>query len=204
MPGYGNLKVRRSPLRMTLEKHGNEFRIDQLSDGEKCLLAMVGDMARRLAIANPGLGNPLGAEGVILIDEIDLHLHPAWQRKIIPRLIETFPNCQFIASTHSPLVISHLEPKNVFLFTVTKDNIEWSQPETTYGQECSRILEDVMDVPARPEEIKKGLNKLFVAIDEGDLGKARRLLKELKEKLPLDPELLKAEMLMKRRERIGK
>lgn len=204
MPGYGSLKVRRSPLRMTLEKHGNEFRIDQLSDGEKCLIAMVGDMARRLAIANPALKNPLEVEGVFLIDEIDLHLHPAWQRKVIPRLTETFPNCQFIVSTHSPLVISHVEAESVFLLTVTEDNIEWSKPESSYGMEASSILEDVMNVPSRPKEVKDEFNKIFVAIDEGDLDKARNLINKLKENIPFDYDLVKAEMLMKRKERIGK
>lgn len=59
MPEFSNLRVRRSPLRMTVKKQGEELIINQLSDGEKCLLAMVGDLARRLAIANPGLENPL-------------------------------------------------------------------------------------------------------------------------------------------------
>ncbi|MCK9375230.1 MAG: AAA family ATPase [Syntrophobacterales bacterium] len=204
MPGYKSLKVRRLPLRMTLEKNGKELRIDQLSDGEKCLLALVGDMARRLAIANPSSEDPLKATGVILIDEIDLHLHPAWQRIVIPRLTKTFPNCQFIVSTHSPQVISHTESENVFLLKEVEDNIEWRKPEVSYGQESCRILEDLMGVPARPEEIKEKLHKLFVAIDEGDLKKARKMLMNLNEILGIDPELKKAEVLINRKERIGK
>lgn len=74
MPDFSDLRVKRSPLRMTVTKQGQELIINQLSDGEKCLLAMVGDLARRLAIANPGLDNPLEGEGVVLIDEIELHL----------------------------------------------------------------------------------------------------------------------------------
>ena len=102
LPGFHGLKVRRGPLRMVLDKNGVALRVDQLSDGEKCTLAMVGDMARRMAIANPGLDDPLKGRGVVLIDEIDLHLHPGWQRHVVSALEETFPNCQFLVSTHSP------------------------------------------------------------------------------------------------------
>ena len=73
MPEFTNLTVRRNPLRMEVEKNGKTLRVNQLSDGEKCLMAMVGDLARRMAIANPVRPNPLEGEGIILIDEIDLH-----------------------------------------------------------------------------------------------------------------------------------
>ncbi|NET60897.1 MAG: AAA family ATPase [Symploca sp. SIO2E6] len=115
LPGFDNLRVRRSPLRMTVTKAGEELIIDQLSDGEKCLLAMVGDIARRLAIANPSLENPLCGSGVVLIDEIELHLHSSWQRSIISSLTDTFPYCQFIISTHSPQAVSHLTSERVYL-----------------------------------------------------------------------------------------
>lgn len=203
MPGYGNLRVRRKPLSMTLEKNGLELRVDQLSDGEKCFLALVGDIARRLAIANPAMEKPLGGEGIILIDEIELHLHPGWQRRVIPKLVETFPNCQFIISTHSPQVISHVRAESVFLLSVNQDTIELSRPEATYGQESGSILEDLMGVPARPKEIKDELNMLFVSIDEGNLAQARTLIEDLKEKLSFDAELIKAEVLLKRKEFLG-
>ena len=204
MPGYENLRVHRAPMRMVLEKEGRELRIDQLSDGEKCTLALVGDLARRLAIANPALPDPLQAEGVVLIDEIDLHLHPKWQRLIIPKLHEAFPKCQLIVTTHSPQVISHVEAEKVFLLRVTEDNIVWSKPEVSYGQESNRILEDLMGVPARPNEIKEEINKIFVAIDEGNLDKARSLQNGLKKRIIMDPELIKADVLIKRKARIGK
>jgi predicted ATP-binding protein involved in virulence len=86
-----------------------------LSDGEKCLLAMVGDLARRLAIANPDYPDALQGEAIVLIDEIELHLHPSWQRNIIPALKRTFPKCQFIITTHSPQVLSYIQPKNIYL-----------------------------------------------------------------------------------------
>jgi predicted ATP-binding protein involved in virulence len=89
VPDFQDLRVRRSPLRMTVKKNNQELIVEQLSDGEKCLLAMVGDIARRLAILNQGLNDPLQGTGVVLIDEIELHLHPGWQYKIIPALTRT-------------------------------------------------------------------------------------------------------------------
>ena len=115
MPDFRNLTVRRNPLRMEVEKRGQRLTVNQLSDGEKCLMAMVGDIARRMAIANPVRKNPLEGEGIILIDEIDLHLHPKWQRMVVPKLVKVFPNCQFLISTHSPHVITHVQPENLFL-----------------------------------------------------------------------------------------
>ena len=110
LDGFSNLRVRRSPLRMTVNKQGEELIVNQLSDGEKYLLALAGDLARRLAIANPNPEcKPLEGSGVVLIDVIELHLHPKWQRAIIPNLKKTFPNCQFIVTTHSPQVISDLQ-----------------------------------------------------------------------------------------------
>ena len=101
LPKLSNLRVKRSsPIRMTMFKEETELVISQLSSGEKNLLAMVADIARRLAIANPHLENALEGEGIILIDEIELHLHPQWQRDIIPRLTSTLTNCQFIVTTH--------------------------------------------------------------------------------------------------------
>ena len=103
--GVEDLHVRRNPTRMTAIKDGKEMRVDQLSDGEKCTLALFGDLVKRLALANPGLDNPLDGEGIVLIDEIELHLHPTWQRKILGKLKKHFPNVQFIVSTHSPQVL---------------------------------------------------------------------------------------------------
>jgi predicted ATP-binding protein involved in virulence len=128
IPEFANLRVRRNPLRMTVMKNANnhveEFSLEQLSDGEKCLLAMVGDLARRLALANPRLENPLKGNGIVLIDEIELHLHPEWQRQILPKLTSTFSNCQFIVTTHSPQIVSHVKPENVYCLTMTEAGIQ--------------------------------------------------------------------------------
>ncbi|MCK4659609.1 MAG: AAA family ATPase [Phycisphaerae bacterium] len=204
MPGYSNLRVRRMPHRMTLNKKHEVFTVNQLSDGEKCLLAMVGDMARRLAIANPGREDALNGSGIVLIDEIDLHLHPAWQRSIIPSLTKTFPNCQFVVSTHSPQVLSHVQAENIMLLRYTRQGIEMSQPTEAYGQDSCRILEDLMHVPGRPQEIKDRLSRLFLVIEEGNLQEARTLVNEIRNKIGTDPKLVKAETLIRRKETVGK
>ncbi|GGB37829.1 ATPase [Oceanisphaera marina] len=142
MPGFSNLQVRRKPrLYMSIDKDGETLNVLQLSQGEKSLMALVGDIARRLAMMNPGLANPLAGDGVVLIDEVDMHLHPTWQRSIISRLTTTFPNCQFVLTTHSPLVISDV--KEVLVYSL--DNAELSQVPSQYGQDANSVLLEVMD-----------------------------------------------------------
>ena len=209
IPEFDNLRVRRNPLRMTVNKNTQELIIDQLSDGEKCLLAMVGDIARRLAIANPSLDDPLQGEGIVLIDEIELHLHPTWQRKIIPDLTRTFPNCQFIVTTHSPQVLSHVYSENIYILQSTPDGIIACQPESSYGRDSNQILENVMDVSAYPEEIEKELSELFQLIDRNDLQRAKELLKDIGATMEGrgrfdDPQLIKAGVVIKRKEILGK
>ncbi|NER39020.1 MAG: AAA family ATPase [Oscillatoria sp. SIO1A7] len=111
-----NFFRRRSlPPSLTITKDHRDITIDYLSDGEQMLLMLVADIARRLAIANPSLKNALRGKGVVLIDEIELHLHPQWQKVVIPGLLGTFPNCQFIVSTHSPQIATHIKKENIFL-----------------------------------------------------------------------------------------
>lgn len=201
IPGFSNLRVRRSPLRMTLQKQAEELIVNQLSDGEKCLLAMVGDLARRLAIANPSLPDPLQGSGVVLIDEIELHLHPKWQREIIPALTRTFPNCQFIVTTHSPQVISQVKPEGIYILEKTDEGVVAKRPESSFGRDSNRILEDLMGVPARPQEIKDRLHELFRLIDEGNLDGARQLSQEISDIIGQDePELVKASVSIRRKE----
>lgn len=117
------------------------FRIEQLSDGYRTSLAMVMDIASRIVEANPQSISPVETEGVILIDEIDLHLHPDWQREFLPRLITIFPNIQFIVSTHSPFILQSV--KQGLLIDLDKEDITES---SSLDQEMSieDIAEDIM------------------------------------------------------------
>jgi predicted ATP-binding protein involved in virulence len=201
IPSFYNLRVRRSPLRMTVQKQGEELIVNQLSDGEKCLLAMVGDLARRLAIANPSLPDALQGSGVVLIDEIELHLHPKWQREIIPALTRTFPNCQFIVTTHSPQVISQVKPEGIYILEKTDEGVVAKRPESSFGRDSNRILEDLMGVPERPQEIKESLLELFRLIDAGNIEGARHLRQQLTIEIGADePEFVKADVLIRRKE----
>lgn len=203
VPGFERLRVRRQPLRMLVDKGGEELAVNQLSDGEKCLLAMVGDLARRLALANPALEDPLQGEAVVMIDEIELHLHPAWQRRVVPALERTFPRSQFILTTHSPAVLGHLEPHCVFL--LTGNSQEPVRTLTTLGQDANRLLEDVFGVPARPQEFERQLDELFAAIEANRLEEARDLTRRLREIFgSREPELVRAEAYIRRKEILGR
>jgi len=205
LPEFKNLTVRRSPLRMEIEKNGRPLTVNQLSDGEKCLIAMVSDLARRMAIANPAHSNPLHGEGIILIDEIDLHLHPKWQRMVVPRLLEVFQNCQFIVSTHSPHVLTHVQPESIFLLEWVEQNLTIQKPSESYGKSVDRILEDLMGLDTtRPTEVDSGLHSIYQMIDSNHLNRAREEVARMRQEIGNDPDLVKAEVLIKRKEKIGK
>lgn len=195
MSGFTDLQVKRSRMEMTLKKQGQELIVNQLSDGERNLLAMVGDLARRLAIANPDpTKNALEGEGIILIDEIELHLHPQWQRDIIPRLTSTFPNCQFIVTTHSPQVLSNVKKENVF---VVEDFQVYPADAYTFGRDSNSILSELMGVTERPVEIKNKLTECLYKIDDGQIEEAKVLLHELSDLLGHnDSEVVKANTLI--------
>jgi len=190
---------------MEVEKNGKRLTVNQLSGGELNLIAMIGDLARRMAIANPDSTKPLLGSGIVLIDEIDLHLHPKWQRMIVPKLRYVFPNCQFIISTHSPHVITHVEPESLFLLKQTDLGIVTEKPSGSYGKNVDRVLEDLMGLKTtRPDEVDFNLHSIFEAIDAGKLEKAQKMIAKLEQKIGADPELVRARVLIKRRELIGK
>jgi predicted ATP-binding protein involved in virulence len=150
---FSDLSIRRNPLRMVIKKKGKELRVDHLSDGEKCMLAMVGDLARRLAIANPTMQEPLRGEGIVLIDEVELHLHPAWQRIILGKLCEVFPNCQFIVSTHSPVVLSELQNGKIYELSKHKDFLEARAIEDNSNYFLNDILREFFGVDLNKDRI---------------------------------------------------
>lgn len=204
LPGVARLRVRRQPLRMVVDKNDEELIVSQLSDGEKCSLALVGDLARRMAIANPSSKRPLKGSGVVLIDEIDLHLHPEWQRRVVPSLKATFPHCQFILTTHSPQIINHVRSENIWMLERERGRVTASRPQGAYGLEVGRIFADLMKTPVRPDDIVKLLGDLFLQIGRGNLKKAKQDLVVIREQVGDDPELTKADVLIRRKEIIGK
>lgn len=141
-----NLRVVRKPrLEMKIDKQNVSLNVSQMSDGEKCTLALFGDLARRLTLANPNKQDPLLGEGIVLIDEVELHMHPSWQRKVLSVLRETFPNIQFIITTHSPIVLSEADENYNLFFVDNKDGkFSIQKSQQLNGYDANAVLEQFM------------------------------------------------------------
>lgn len=179
--------------RLTMLKDEVPLYLDQLSDGERRLVMLVGDVARRMAVLNPHLPDPWRSPGVMLVDEVDLHLHPAWQRRVMPALRAAFPGVQIFASTHSPQVLASVPGRSVVLM---KDFTFLPGHPQTLGRDSNTLLETVFGVPERPEDVAAQLRLIYEALDE-DPKRARTLLRKLNELLePGDPELARIQTLL--------
>lgn len=198
MPDLSNIRVQRKPrLHMAVDKDGRSLNVLQLSQGEKSLMALVGDIARRLAMMNPELDNPLHGDGIILIDEVDMHLHPSWQRNLVQRFTDTFPKCQIVLSTHSPLVIS--DQKDILVYLLNDGEVTALPP--LYGEDVNTVLLEVMDTDIRDHDINEKLGNLLDAIQDADIGNAKTLLEALEMELPSgNMELAKARLLLRKKE----
>lgn len=171
---YSNPRTALRPLRFILDdSNGTTYSIEQLSDGYKTSLAMVMDIASRAVEANPHMGkDALNSEGIVLIDEIELHLHPSWQQHIIPDLKRTFPNIQFICTTHSPQVLSTVKQQSIRLITNEGDILTGEEVRAhTYGAHSYLIMEDLMKVSPDPRlpEVEELKAKLMQRLKVGDL-----------------------------------
>lgn len=194
LPGLTDLRIERRPKqRMMLTKGEHRLDVAQLSDGEKCLLALVGDLARRMVLASPPSANPLEHEAVVLIDEIELHLHPGLQRTVLPTLQSVFPKTQFVVTTHSPQVISSVHSASVRIL----ENFALRPVlQGTFLRDTNSIL-GVFGDSGRPPEIQTKLNALKDAVDADDVAGARALLADLRATLEGDdPELVFQEGLL--------
>ncbi len=170
-----NLRVRRrfepfshSPI-LTVDKDGVTLPFDALSEGERSLVALVADIARRLSLKSPEQG--LDLDAVVLIDEIELHLHPSLQRDILGRLRGVFPNVQWITTTHSPIVASELEARHLRVL----EDFQLRDVGHGRGREIDAILRDVFDTPARPAAIEQR----FETLVEADLVYYRAILERI-------------------------
>ncbi|MBD2319129.1 AAA family ATPase [Phormidium tenue] len=177
-----------------------ELSLNQLSSGYRNMLALVMDFARRLAQANPQMENPLEAEAVLMIDELDLHLHPTWQQKIIPDLRKVFPNTQIIATTHSPEIVTTVQRHQV---KILEDYQIKECPSPTRGMKSSDVVRYVLGLDnLRPNtEESRTLTALFEAIDNGNLEEAKRLRDKLQDWKSFDPDITRADMQIRRLER---
>lgn len=177
-PEFSEMRVRRSPYQAMVVSKGKEIiEFTQLSQGEKCYLSLVCDIARRLSMANPNLENPLEGEGIILIDEVDLHLHPKWQAEIVSNLISIFKNCQFILSTHSAQVLSDVKRQQIIpLVGGRKVDIALNP----YGKLTSRIMGSYFDnYQQRNRKVATMIEDAFQALRNDDKEKFNRTYSEL-------------------------
>lgn len=149
---FGDLEVSAKPPRLTIRKGAERFSISQFSDGERSFIAILADLVRRLSLANPELEDPLQGHGVVLIDELELHLHPRWQREIVRKLRGTFSNIQFIGTTHSPFLIQSLQPGELI-------NLEPDEPSEYADRSIEDIAEHVMGV-ALPQKSRRYLEMM--------------------------------------------
>lgn len=202
LPDFRDLRVERNPQSLTMLKGRERLSVQQLSDGEKCVLSLTADLARRLVIAHPRAEDPLAATACVMIDEAELHLHPAWQRKLLRLLRATFTGCQFIVTTHSPQMISEVDADDVYLLARDESGaFKLLTAESSYGRDSNFILQVLMGVDERPEEVKKAIAAGFRALDEGVLDQARATLLGLRDIIgDDDPELVRLDLLLRRKE----
>ena len=176
----------------TAEGVMQKFAMDEMSDGYKNTLSMIGDIAYRMAVLNPTLGDQVleKTPGVVLIDEIDLHLHPQWQQTILSDLHAIFPEVQFIVSSHAPAVINSIPREQIRIL----DHGEIYMPAAqTYGRDANSILREVMNVSERPADIKQRMDLFYAYMDENNYEEADKVLTEIEEIVgTTDPEIVAA------------
>jgi predicted ATP-binding protein involved in virulence len=195
LPGYSNLRVTdEGPNRLLIDRRGVTVQVRQLSDGERGSLALVLDLTRRLAQANDKILDPArDGRAVVLIDEVDLHLHPKWQREIIKNLEAAFPNVQFIATTHSPQVIGEVDHERIQIM----GRGQVFSPTHSFGVDSSRVLEEIMDAPTRTADVQSVLDELSKQVAARNLEIARRLVVTLAGHLGEDDaEVIRARTLL--------
>lgn len=177
LPGYDNLRLSGAddPV-LLIDRRGETLAVRQLSHGERGILAVMLDLTWRMGHLNSELTDPAGEAGaVVLIDEIDLHLHPKWQRQIACKLTETFPRCQFIATTHSPQVIGEVEHDRIQI--IAEDGVY--SPTHSFGVDSSRILEEIMDTDPRTRTVLELHTQIEQEIDDDAFKLARRSLTQM-------------------------
>lgn len=161
--------------------------MNQLSDGYRCTLYLIADIAYRMAILNPQLLGDVCKEtaGIVLIDEVDLHLHPAWQQRILGDLCEIFPKVQFIVTTHAPAVINTVERQHIRILRDLKIELP---PMETYGRDANGVLKVVMSAQERPQFVLDAFENFYQALDNEEYQRAEKILNCLEEQIGEDPD----------------
>lgn len=168
-----------------------------LSDGYRNLLWLFLEIAWRCYMLNPYLGENAAKEtnGIVMIDEIDLHLHPAWQQKVLGQLTKAFPNIQFVITTHSPIVLGSVKQGQVILLEGQTARVV----PAPYGLTPSYILESYMGISERLPELREDIQRYFELINQGaGTGEEARTIRSRLESVmsPDDPIFGEADSLL--------
>jgi predicted ATP-binding protein involved in virulence len=196
LPEFTNLRIETAPLRFFVDKGGIPLMLNQLSDGERGMLAILFDITRRLAIANPESSDPV-AEGaaIVLIDEIELHLHPIWQRQVLKRFTETFSCCQFVATSHSPQVLGEVEARCVRLLQGCR-HVEI--PAQSYGMDTNWILQVLLGADEQDHAVKDEVTAISALIANRKLEEAQAKVLALRERIGNSESLQRAASTIER------
>jgi len=182
VPHLKNVRVHRedSPGASSLvfDKGGDAFSADMLSDGEKSLVVFGVEIVKYIATLREEASLP-DRRPTIVIDEVELHLHPKWQRVAVPRLLEAFPNCQFVITTHSPQVIGSVELESLFIL---EDFEIRPALHPTKGRDSNAILEEVMGATARDPDTESALDQAARLVEVGPEEDAREAVEVLAER----------------------
>ncbi|MBQ1779274.1 MAG: AAA family ATPase [Succiniclasticum sp.] len=129
-----------------------ELPLEAMSDGARSVISMAADIAYRMARLNPDMGEDvtLKTSGVVLIDEVDMHLHPSWQQTVVNDLVKAFPKVQFIVTTHSPQVLTSVPAECIRILHWDNDLVDIEEPTFSLGAESSQLLRDIQHVESRP------------------------------------------------------
>ena len=198
------LNPRRFVVSRTTKPEDEKLDLEQLSGGYRAVLELTADLAWRMTRGNPHIDNPLLSEAIVLIDEVELHLHPSWQQRILDDLMRTFPNTQFVVTTHSPQVLTTVAPEHVVELCRDDDGriAAGSAVAATFGAEAGDVLASVMGVSERPENrFTKTLNRYrrLVGEGEGESPEGLSLRRRLESMSPHDPALARADLEIRQR-----
>ncbi len=195
LPDIKDIQIGGEKLRRVhfITNGGDKVLINQLGSGYQSLITWVVDYAKRQFDRYPDSDNPLAEPGIVLVDEIDLHLHPTWQRKVVAFLRDLFPKTQFIVTAHSPLVVQSADDINVIVLHRDEetDDIKIEQPKLTnfQGWSIEEILRDLMDAQIHSDRYLELEQQFQEGVQENDYLKAQAAYQEF-EKIGLSTDLL--------------
>ena len=180
--------------RLVVDKNGTTLDLVQLSDGEKGILALLLDLTRRLGQVHADAEFPEKEPAIVMIDELDLHLHPRWQRTIAKTLLETFQSVQFIATTHSPQILGEVPAGQV----IQLENHEIKHVWQSFGMDTNWLLKNVMHGDIRNSEVDAAMKSIESHLQNFELDEAETKINKLREQLGETPDNVRLETGLRR------